>query len=279
MFIERKRGDARRGEGGRRDSSLRPGIAASVAIAGVAIIAAVVGSLLAVSDASGTAPRNAPAAAGGGRVYLPALRRPPVPPVCRDVIVNGDFELGPGRGWLEDSDSGQSIIRHTKPRFGEWVAWLGGMDSNEDVLTHVADIGHLPADVGRKGDIVSATLSFAWQIHSAEDVDYPSDRMIVALENMDGYRARPIVEISSEYARRVWYPFVADLTEYLQLQDGWHRSRLVFRAITDDVAYTSWYVDNVSLVVCVRGVDVRPTLPTPTATPTATPGPAGLALR
>jgi len=52
------------------------------------------------------------------------------------VIINGDFELGDGIGWIESSTNGYDLITDTLdgtvlPHRGDWAAWLGGGEFNE----------------------------------------------------------------------------------------------------------------------------------------------------
>jgi hypothetical protein len=64
-------------------------------------------------------------------------------------VENGDFEAGPGFGWTESSAHGQPLIRHRDelptiitPHGGDWVAMLGGADTEVAVLSqelHVPD--------------------------------------------------------------------------------------------------------------------------------------------
>jgi hypothetical protein len=203
---------------------------------------------------------------GGCRIaYLPIADRPPVPPVCRDVLVNGDFEQGRGVGWSEESTVRSAIVRKTRPRNGSWSAWLGGHDLAVDVLEQTEMLVHWPPDAGLRGDLISAELSFSWRVHSAEDPYFPADMMSVSLSNPDGVDLVEVVRLSSANERRVWRTYRTDVTYALQRLDNRHRSRLTFRAVTDHSHYTSWFIDDVQLRVCVRGADER--LPTPTLPP------------
>jgi hypothetical protein len=197
--------------------------------------------------------------------FLPLVHRPPVPPVCNDVLVNGGFEQGPGVGWTEESAISLPIVRRSLPRTGSWGAWLGGYDLALDELEHTAMLAHWPPDIGRKGDLLTAELSFSWRIHSAEDENRPADLMTVTLSNPDGVDVEDVVALSSANQRRIWHTYRTDVTRSLQRVGNRTRSRLAFSAVTDESSYTSWYIDDVKLRVCVRGLDVG--LPTPTPPP------------
>jgi hypothetical protein len=93
------------------------------------------------SGAGGTGQGGSTATAGGAGVAGEAS--------CGELLVNGDFELGPTADWREYvsySDSLRIVVpaddewltaEGVQPVSGEYLAWLGGIPDNEEV-THTS---------------------------------------------------------------------------------------------------------------------------------------------
>jgi hypothetical protein len=60
---------------------------------------------------------------------IPATPTAPPPGGGLPPVVNGDFELGPGVGWVEASGTGRELVVQSSsppPHSGQWLATLGG---------------------------------------------------------------------------------------------------------------------------------------------------------
>jgi hypothetical protein len=164
-------------------------------------------------------------------VYLPFLSKPylPLPP-----IHNGNFELGNNGDWLELSSAGDNLIGRSisitpEPHSGEWLAWLGGIFSEEASLSQAVTI--LPAD----GPIY---LQYYYQISSDKTAcNADSMRLMVdttVLETRD-------LCISANTAE--WIKDSVDLSAY-----AGQAITIAFEVTTDSSEDTSsFFIDDVTL--------------------------------
>jgi hypothetical protein len=186
-----------------------------------------------------------------------------VPPrvQCRDVIVNGGFESGRSAGWLEDSGASEPIIQSAAtlplaPFAGSWSAWLGGYDDAGDVLLTNYTIRHRPADSGHVGDLIGAEFEYVWGMVSNEISSGILDAMgVMLVDESDRNVDYPEIvhAVSNEDPRDAWYRSTVNISQLLTLRPGWSQSRLAIVGVTDSSLRTSWFVDDVRLVVCARG--------------------------
>lgn len=156
-------------------------------------------------------------------------------PTCRELVINGGFEEG-GAGWSQSSAGGYSLISNFYPRTGNLAAYLGG--------THQAD-DRLSQQINIPTGAISATLTFWWAI-STEEPGIGFDRMAVALYGPDDSLLRDLITIDSSAAENVWDQASFDLTNY-----GGEAVVLRFHATTDASNLTDFYLDDVSLIVCL----------------------------
>ncbi len=164
-------------------------------------------------------------------VYLPFLSKPylPLPP-----IYNGNFELGNNGDWLESSSAGdyligQSISITPEPHSGEWLAWLGGIFSEEASLSQSVTV--LPAD----GPIY---LQYYYQISSDKTAcNADSMRLIVDTTVLET-RNLCITANTTE-----WIKDSVDLSAY-----AGQAITIAFEVTTDSSEDTSsFFIDDVTL--------------------------------
>ncbi len=92
---------------------------------------------------------------------------------------------------------------------------------------------------------MSATLTFWWAI-STEEPGVGFDRMTVSLYRPDDTLLADLTTIDSSATENVWDQASFDLTNY-----GGQSVVLRFHATTDATNLTDFYLDDVSLIVCL----------------------------
>jgi len=168
---------------------------------------------------------------------------------CTDPIQNGNFEQGPGFGWLESSAANEPIVRTEQPYEGRYGAWLCGYNNAEDLIVAQRSIPNIPAS-----QLVSATIEFHLGITSQELREgLEVDRLLLAFVDDQIEKVEPIDQWSEESLELgSWYRIHGDVTHLLTQRPGWNASFLSFFAKTDFSLVTSFFVDNVSLTICTR---------------------------
>ncbi len=201
---------------------------------------------------------------------------------CSDAIVNGDFEAGPPP-WMELSGNPPwSLVcdwanpgntcnaNPADPEYpakyippweggahgGTWDAWLGGYNSGMDTLSQGAIV---------PTGLTAADLSFWRYIRTGEPEDVPYDYLRVELRDAAGQLIAEVLTLDNTSAPRdQWRWETVDVLPYLQFHQG-NLVQVLFRAETDLLYSTSFFVDDVRLDLCTAsGEDEalpRPTLP------------------
>lgn len=148
------------------------------------------------------------------------------------LVVNGDFEQGPGAGWQEASLRGYPIVWQDPDDAyaGQWFAWLGGEDNEVSQLWQDLVI---PANH-------RAELRFWLLIGTFEPGDEPHDLFDVQIDGQAVFQADNTDQTDGFYV-----PVTVDITAYADGQS--HELR--FTATCDAIASTSFYVDDVAVVV------------------------------
>jgi hypothetical protein len=186
---------------------------------------------------------------GGAATTSQAAR----PAACQELIVNGGFEDG-SAGWTQYSKLGNPLIDSFYPFTGKLGAWLAGQDNAEDRLTQTLTL---------PGGGMRLTLRYWWSIDTEEPPGGAFDTGRTELLRPDNSVIATMLVIDHDSAEPgVWNEAVADLTAH-----AGQNVQLRFRAVTDAINPTSFYYDDVSLLVCPD--EATPT-PTRTATATAT---------
>lgn len=208
-------------------------------------------TLTATPTPTGTvsSPTPSPTQTPGGVLVTPT-------PVCSDEIRNGGFETIVGSEappWVRSGSASYTTVeQHTGVR----SAWLGGYNNaNDKVHQDVA----IPSPAGPGEQVTQALLTYWWGMVTDEQPN-PFDFMYVRIRNTNGQLLQELESINNTSTSGTWQQSQFDLSAY----QG-QTVRISFEAVTDASNMTSFYVDDVSLIIC------QILQPTPTATPTDTP--------
>jgi hypothetical protein len=156
----------------------------------------------------------------------------PCPIVCRELLVNGGFEMG-ASGWTL---TGLAEISPYKPHLGALSAWLGGYDLAQDRIYQ---------DLTLPAEVMTATLTYWWHGETLEE-QHPFDYLYVELVH-NGVTTT-VATYSDADDLNVWNEGTpVDLSSY-----AGETIRIVFRVVTDGKLYSSFFVDDVSLEICLR---------------------------
>jgi hypothetical protein len=147
------------------------------------------------------------------------------------VILNGNFEQGRNGDWNEAWVQVDFIITNTDlpldPNSGEWIAWLGGVD-NED--------NHLWQSVGLPPG-QSAYLNFYYQTHSDES-NCNNDRANLTVNNL----ARYTFTLCEAANTSAWQPVTINLSSF-----AGQTAVISFNLTSNGSTWSSVVIDDVSL--------------------------------
>lgn len=155
--------------------------------------------------------------------------------VCPNELINGDFESGPGSGWLEQSSAGAELIVTAPdlpipPHGGAWAAMLGGEVNRTDLMTQTLAIPQGKEPVA---------LSF-WARMDTEDASLYNEDWLYASVNGD-----VVQDLLTTSPAGTWQHHTVSLTDY-----AGETVSLVFYAQNDGSAPTTFYLDDVRLNAC-----------------------------
>ncbi len=154
--------------------------------------------------------------------------------VCTEVLGNGNFETGMLDGW---ETTGSSVAITTTRHMGRYAVRLGGENGVE---AEIRQSFIIPTDT------ISAQLSYWWYV-TTQQTTHPRDYMYVELRDAEGKFLANLDIISDSSPTDRWYPsLLIDLRAYAG-QEIW----LAFVVQTNETMPTTFYLDDVSLMVCV----------------------------
>ncbi len=157
-------------------------------------------------------------------------------PVCMELSGNGNFETGGLDGW---EISGLTHIVTDTRHSGRYAVLMGGRDNAGDELCQLVMI---------PTGSISARLSYWWYV-TTEQTTHPRDYLYLELRDAGGNFFANLDAISDGNLLRRWFPSPSfDLTPYVG-QSLW----ICFVCQTNSAMPTSFYLDDVSLDVCVLG--------------------------
>ena len=168
-------------------------------------------------------------------IYLPLVVKSPPPPACDEYLQNGGFEEGDAH-WTQWSAGGWDLIfpssQITVHNESGWGAWLAGYNNAHDELCQTITI---------PTNRLSATATWWWQMKTYQ---HGSAGDTIRLEVRPS--GETLGELNNLGKSDTW------------LQEGATISTtgvvtLCFIADTDDSLITDFYVDDVSVRVCVPG--------------------------
>jgi hypothetical protein len=164
----------------------------------------------------------------------PTATPPPVV-LCYNSIQNGGFEQE-GQGWGRQGGTTFDGI----PRSNARSAWLGGYAGAVDGIYQTVTI---PADA------ISATLQYWWYLYTTKTV-HPNDYFYTRIYDMGGTLLGELATRTDGSAAGDWQQASHDLLAYAGQTVRVH-FLVETQADTGDGTFTSFYVDDVTLEVCV----------------------------
>jgi murein DD-endopeptidase MepM/ murein hydrolase activator NlpD len=177
------------------------------------------------------------------RKYLPYVSNQPsgACPDCAQLLQNNGFEAGES-GW---NVSGLEVIVNNSrvglPIFadsGSWLAWLGGRNNGRDSISQ---------DFLLPSNLNTVNLRYRLAVTS-EETTHPFDSMSVRLRTTNGDLIADLETINDGYqplnqwtTREISLPILLSWTG--------QTVRLSFEAATDDTNRTSFFLDEISVIV------------------------------
>lgn len=172
----------------------------------------------------------------------------PLPEGCSDPLLNGDFEAGPGNGWIERTPSGEPIIRTEVALESTYAALFGRHLGSQESLASSVIVDTLPAD-----RIESAELRFALAIVTDETTGNGVNDDLFAVGVINEALTIDVVAAVSEesFAPQQWRGLTADMTEAFEQRPEYERVALGFVTQQSPANATNFIVDNVVLEICL----------------------------
>jgi hypothetical protein len=161
--------------------------------------------------------------------YLPAIVS--IEPIRE--LSNGDFEQGPGSGWIETSTFNRQLVVNDAaplggaPHSGEWLALLGGVDSEFANLSQTVNVSSEAPILGY----------YQW-IESSEGC-FNFDNASIYIDGS----ARAEFQLCTDTATTGWVYQTIDLTDLIGQQ-----VLIEFTLATDGSILSYWYIDDVAFV-------------------------------
>jgi hypothetical protein len=176
----------------------------------------------------------------------PAAPPPPsqqLPAGCTNLVVNGTFENAEA-GWTEVTTAHSSVIDTELPHTGARSAWLGGTD--EEPVQYIYQEVRLPANA------TSANLAY-WRLMHYETKGllglFASEaKFATNLTSSSGDVIKTLEKFASSQGDDQWRQAMFDLSQF-----AGKTIRLVFMSENPKNNVSSYFVDDVELVVCTTG--------------------------
>jgi bacillolysin len=176
----------------------------------------------------------------------PAAPPPPtqqLPAGCTNLVVNGTFENAEA-GWVEVNTAHSAIIDTELPHTGARSAWLGGTD--EEPLQYIFQEVRIPANATR------VTLAY-WRLMHYETKGllglFASEaKFATNLVNSSGDVIKTLEKFVSSQGDDQWRQATFDLSQF-----AGKTIRLLFMSENPKNNVSSFFVDDVELVVCTTG--------------------------
>ncbi|MFQ5593098.1 MAG: hypothetical protein ACE5HA_03015 [Anaerolineae bacterium] len=162
---------------------------------------------------------------------------------CGQLVINPGFEEGTA-GWETQSATGSKIISPEAAFHGSYGASTGGTNGADDRFWQWISFPDNSSSMG---------LTFFYRIETADTSNPPADTFSVLLLDEQGNILADLVQLSNRNVHGQWYRRVRffDPAEVQRLAG--RRARLQFRATTDALAPTTFFVDDIDLQVCAGG--------------------------
>ena len=190
-------------------------------------------------------PTNTPVVPPTNTPVVPPTNTPVVPPTstptpgtggtCGERLANGGYESGLAP-WVQTSSGGYSLIATTRPRSGTQGVYAGGYNRAVDTIYQQVTV---PANA------TSATLTYWWNMATQETGTTRYDYLYAQVLNSSGAVLATLETRSNADVRNTWTKSTFNLLAYKG-----QTVRINFRATTDSLYATSFFVDDVSLNTC-----------------------------
>jgi hypothetical protein len=155
---------------------------------------------------------------------------------CPNVLVNGDFEGGPGSApWVQSSANDLELITNDLPHTGSFSIWFAGYNNAVDSIYQTVSI---------PGGATSASLSYWWYM-TTEETMHSFDFLRVKIRNASGQDLQELQAISDGDLAGNWVYETVNLSAY-----AGQTIQVYFVATTDSSLLTSFYIDDVRLARC-----------------------------
>lgn len=173
----------------------------------------------------------------------------PLPEGCSDPLINGDFEDGPGVGWVERTPSREPIIRDEQALNSTYAALFGRHLGFQESMISTVVLDTLPAD-----QIESVELKFALAVVSDETVgDSQNDDVFGVGVANEALTIDLVGAISEEtYPLSQWQGLTVDMTAAFTKRTDFDRVSLGFVTQQSPADATNFIVDNVVMEFCLK---------------------------
>ena len=175
-------------------------------------------------------------------------------PICLNRIVNGGFETLTGGEALPWERDGAVTYTSVEQASGLRSAWLGGFNNATNGICQTVTI---PTHTEPE-QVTEVTLRYMWGVVTPETIP-DGDILRISVRDAGGALLEELETLDKSDATGTWEQSTFDLSAY----EGQTVS-ICFECETDASSPTSFYIDDVELIVC------EILMPTPTATPTET---------
>jgi Zn-dependent metalloprotease len=184
---------------------------------------------------------------------VPPPPAPSIPPGCTNAITNGTFENADA-GWTQVSTAHSSIIDTQLPHTGARSAWLGGTD--QEPVQYIYQEVRLPANA------TSIKLGY-WRLIHYETSGllglFASEaKFSTNIANTNGDIVANVETFVSSSGDDEWHQAAADLSQF-----AGKTVRLVYGAENPKRNVSSYFIDDVELIVCTTGA--APSAPQPSS--------------
>ena len=171
-------------------------------------------------------------------IYLPVVTRNYAADLCGEALKNRDFERGHAF-WIEESAGRPHLISNAwpDPYQGSWVAWLGGYDNAQDLLSQRI---YVPAEVQNEQH-----LTFYLAVDSNDDPLTPYDLLVVRFVDDWGNPLSNDIPIADNTTPMGWTRQSIDLVGFSGI--GGMHVWLQFEATSNISLSTNFVIDLISM--------------------------------
>jgi hypothetical protein len=171
-----------------------------------------------------------------------------------DLLVNGDFDRGPGEPWVESSSGGFPLILpeghpdlpfEVQPDSGTFLVYLGGYDDAADTILQELT---LPLEG------IAFRLRGAGRIDTDETQDQPFDHLFLELTSTAGEVVEELAHLTNEDATGQFIP----IDKPVAGRFAGRTVRVQLRATTDVSLFTHFFFDTLRLEVTTCAGDAGP---------------------